>query len=85
MFAYIKLTCAAVTGAISNTDPPCSTLFGKLTWFSRSVSISEIGHCISCFPDLSTQMLLGIACKFERIHQKLVLITSNNFQLICLS
>ena len=52
-----------MTPETSRTDPPLSTCLGKLTSFKRSISISFIGHCTNCFPELSSQILLGIACK----------------------
>ena len=62
-FNYNLITWAAVTPETSMTDPPLSTCLGKLTSFKRSVSISFIGHCTNCFPELSSQILIGIACK----------------------
>ena len=56
-------TCAAVKPETSRTDPPLSTCLGKLISVKRSFSISFIGHCTNCFPELSSQILLGIACK----------------------
>lgn len=58
-----SLTWVAVTPATSSTEPPFSTLLGESTRFARSFSISTIGHCNNCFPDLSNHIFLGIAFK----------------------